>query len=84
VADTDLSAEFEKISDKAKAATDELKSAGHRTRDQLDAEQAAMDADMAEAYALDSIDFVATTIQAAEYVALDAIYLRANAAALNS
>jgi hypothetical protein len=37
VADTDLSAEFEKISDKAKAAADELKSAGHRTRDQLEA-----------------------------------------------
>jgi hypothetical protein len=40
VADTDLSAEFEKISDKAKAASDELKSAGHRTRDQLEADVA--------------------------------------------
>jgi hypothetical protein len=40
VADTDLSAEFEKTSDKAKAATDELKSAGHRTRDQLEADVA--------------------------------------------
>lgn len=36
MADTDLRANFEKISDKAKAATDELKAAGHRTRDQLE------------------------------------------------
>jgi hypothetical protein len=32
---TDLSAKFEKISDRAKAATDELKAAGHSTRDEL-------------------------------------------------
>jgi hypothetical protein len=55
-----------------------------QNKHQLDAEQAAMDADMAEAYALDAIDFVASTIEEAEYAALDAIYLRANAAALNS
>jgi predicted nucleic acid-binding Zn-ribbon protein len=33
---TDLSAQFEKISDKAKSATDELKAAAHETRDQLE------------------------------------------------
>ena len=33
--DTDLSAKFEQISDRAKAATDELKAAGHSTRDGL-------------------------------------------------
>ena len=51
---------------------------------QLDAEQAAMDADIAEAHALDAIDFAASTIEEAEYAALDAIYLRANAATVNS
>jgi hypothetical protein len=55
-----------------------------QNKHQLDAEQAAMDADMAEAYALDAIDFAASTIEEAEYAALDAIYLRANAAAVNS
>ena len=35
MADTDLSAKFEQISDRAKAATDELKAAGHTTRDEL-------------------------------------------------
>ena len=33
--DTDLSAKFEQISDRAKAATDELKAAGYTTGDEL-------------------------------------------------
>ena len=37
---TDLSEKFEKISDRAKAATDELKAAGDTTRDQLGTEVA--------------------------------------------
>jgi hypothetical protein len=37
---TDLSAQFEKISDKAKAATYELKAAAHETRDQLETDVA--------------------------------------------
>jgi hypothetical protein len=37
---TDLSEKFEKISDRAKAATDELKAAGDTTRDQLETEVA--------------------------------------------
>jgi len=36
----DIRADFEKISDKAKAATDELKATGHRTRDQLETDVA--------------------------------------------
>ncbi len=38
--DTDLSAKFEKISDRAKAATDELKAAGDSTRDELETDAA--------------------------------------------
>jgi hypothetical protein len=40
MADTDLSAKFEQISDRAKAATDELKAAGASTRDELEADAA--------------------------------------------
>ena len=40
MADGDLRANFDKISDKAKAATDELKAAGHRTREQLETDVA--------------------------------------------
>jgi hypothetical protein len=35
MADGELSAQFEKISDKAKAAADQLRAANERTRDQL-------------------------------------------------
>ena len=35
MADGDLSTQFEKVSDKAKAAADALKAANERTRDQL-------------------------------------------------
>jgi hypothetical protein len=38
--DVDVRANFEKISDKAKAASDELKDAGHRSRDQLETDVA--------------------------------------------
>jgi hypothetical protein len=142
MANTDLSRQFEKISDKAKAATGELRAAGQQTRDQLaaeaaiardkataaadqfrakadgardkassqwhdirgkwqahvaqvrttveekkerfDAREAAKDADRAEVYALDAIDFAQATIQEAESATLDALYLRANADALRT
>ena len=35
MADTDLSARFEKISDSAKTATDKVKAAGQRSKEQL-------------------------------------------------
>src|SRR6185312_16462664 len=41
MSDTDLKAQFGKISDTAKAATDKVKAAGERTRDQLEADVAA-------------------------------------------
>ena len=40
MADGDLSTQFEKISDKAKAAADQLRAANERTRDQLEADVA--------------------------------------------
>jgi hypothetical protein len=137
--DTDLSAKFEKISDRAKAATDELKAAGHTTRDELktdadgardkataaadqlktkaddarndassqwqtirdswhshvakarkrvkdtadtfDARQAALNAELAEDYAYDAIDFALNAIDEAESAALTAMYARASAVA---
>ena len=136
---TDLSEEFEKISDKAKAATDELKAAGHSTRDGLktaadgardkataaadqlktkaddarddassqwqairdgwhshvakarervkvtadtfDARQAALNANLAEDYAYDAIDFALNAIDEAESAALTAMYARASTVA---
>ena len=136
---TDLSEEFEKISDKVKAATDELKAAGDTTRDQLetnvagardkataaadqlktkaddarddassqwqairdswhshvakarervkvtadtfDARQAALNANLAEDYAYDAIDFALNAIDEAESAALTAMYARASTVA---
>jgi hypothetical protein len=140
MADDDLSAQFERISDKARAAADTLRAASVRSKDQLekdvasaqeravattdhlkakaddarntasshwqqvrgkwhahvaqtraradkaktkiDAEGAAMDVDLTEAYAYDAIDFALDAIQEAEYAVLDAMYARAAVAAL--
>jgi hypothetical protein len=137
--DIDLSAKFEKISDRAKAATDDLKAAGDNTRDKLetdvvgardkataaadqlktkaddtrdgassqwqgirdswhshvakarervkntadtfDAHQAALNADLAEDYAYDAIDFALNAIDEAESAALTAMYARTSTAA---
>ena len=136
---TDLSEKFEKISDRARAATDELKAAGDTTRDQLETEvagardkataaadqlktkaddardgasshwqairdswhshvskarqrvndaadtfdvrQAALDANLAEDYAYDAIDFALNAIDEAESAALTAMYARASTVA---
>ena len=49
---------------------------------QHDAKEAVRDADFAESYALDAIDFAQAVIQEAQYAALDAISLRGRADAL--
>jgi hypothetical protein len=51
-------------------------------RARMDADGAAVDADMTEAYACDAIDFVLDAVEEAEYAVLDAIYSRKAAAAL--
>ena len=142
MANTDLSSQFEKISDHAKAATQHLRAAGQRTKDQLAGDAAsarerataapnqlkenaddsrtkgsshwqeirgkwqshvaemrtraqekadrldagvwAMDADIAESYALDAIDFAQAAVDEAEYAVLDAMYTRADAEALRA
>jgi hypothetical protein len=139
---TDLSTEFEKISDQAKAATQHLRTARQHAKDQLaadaaiarqkataaanrlqdnvngtrqkasshcqemrgklqahvaeaetrfdkkadqlDARSFAIEADMAESYALDAIDFAQSTVQEAEYAVLDAMSARADAEALRT
>jgi small-conductance mechanosensitive channel len=140
MAHSQLDKQFEKISDKAQAATAELKAGIQKGKDQLeadvasarekataaaanvkgkaagthdqavsqwqetrekwqdhvakvrakaaekkahhDAKEAGKDADFAESYALDAIDFALAVIQEAEYATLDAFYLRARADAL--
>ena len=52
--------------------------------DEQDAKAAALDADLAEDYALDAISFAQGAIEEAEAAALDAVYARANAVALSS
>ena len=61
-----------------------VRAGAHKKKDQIDAHNAAMDADMTEAYAYDAIDFALETIEEAEYSVLDAIYARANAEALKA
>jgi hypothetical protein len=61
--DNDLSVKFEQISNRAKAATDDLKAAGDTTRDELET-------DVARAR---------NAIDEAESATLTAIYARANA-----
>ena len=51
---------------------------------QQDAKAAALDADLAEGYALDAISFAQGAIEEAEAASLDAVYARANAVALSS
>ena len=49
--------------------------------DEQDAKAAALDADLAEDYALDAISFAQGAIEEAEAASLDAVYARANAVA---
>jgi hypothetical protein len=57
----------------------------HRSEDgRQDAKAAALDADLAESYALDAISFAQGAIEGAEAASLDALYARANAVALSS
>jgi len=52
--------------------------------DRFDAGVTAMDADMAESYALDAIDFAQDAVDEAESAVLDAMYTRADAEALRT
>jgi hypothetical protein len=50
-----------------------------KKKDQHDAKEMAVDAEMAEGYALDAIDFAQAAIYEAEYAVLDALSIRAAA-----
>jgi hypothetical protein len=54
----------------------------HNKKDQIDAHNAAVDADMTESYAYEAVNSALDAIEEAEYAVLDAIYARANAEAL--
>jgi hypothetical protein len=63
----------------AKAHVAEVKAKAHHRRDQIDADFAASDADLAEAEAADAIDFADWAIENAQLAVLDALYMRARA-----
>jgi len=78
------SSEWQEIRDKWHAHVATVRACAHKKKDQIDAYNAAVDADMAEAYAYDAIEFALDAIDEAEYAALDAIYARAEAVALKA
>ena len=78
------SSEWQEIREKWHAHVAKVRARAHKKKDQIDAHNAAMDADMTEAYAYDAIDFALEAIEEAEYSVLDAIYARANAEALKA
>ena len=78
------SSEWQEIREKWHAHVAKARARAHKKKDQIDAQNAAMDADMTEAYAYDAIDFALDAIEQGEYSVLDAIYARANAEALKA
>ena len=78
------SSEWQEIRDKWHAHVATVRACAHKKKDQIDAYNAAVDADMAEAYAYDAIEFALDAIEEAEYAALYAIYARADAEALKA
>ena len=78
------SSEWQEIRDKWHAHVTTVRARVHQKKDQIDAYNAGVDVDMAEAYAYDAIEFALDAIDEAEYAALDAIYARADAEALKA
>jgi hypothetical protein len=84
VARDEASSQWHELRDKWHAHVAKMREDIEKKKDQYDAHEAANDADRAQAYAADAIDFALDAIDEAEYAALDAVYLRATADALNS
>jgi hypothetical protein len=76
------SSDWQEIREKWHAHVAKVRARAHKKKDQIDAHDAAVDADMTESYAYDAVDFALDAIEEAEYAVLDAIYARANAEAL--
>jgi hypothetical protein len=77
------SAQWNEVRGKWKAHVAKVRSSIEAKMDEQDA-KAALDADLAEDYALDAISFAQGAIEEAEAASLDAVYARANAVALSS
>jgi hypothetical protein len=76
------SSEWQEIRDSWDAHVAKVRTRAQAKKHKLDAHNAAVDADMVEAYAYDAIDFALDAIEEAEYAVLEAIYARAEAEAL--
>jgi lysozyme family protein len=76
------SSEWQEFRDKWHAHVAKVRARAHEKKDHIDAHNAAVNADMVEAYAYDAIDFALDAIEEAEYASLAAIYARADAEAL--
>ena len=74
----------QELRNKWHAHVGEVHSRVNKHKDEIAAEGAAMDADLTEAYAYDAIHFALDAIEEAEYAVLDAMYARANVAALSA
>ena len=78
------SSQWDEVRGKWKAHVAKVQSSIEAKMDEQDAKAAALDADLAEGYALDAISFAQGAIEEAEAASLDAHYARANAVALSS
>ena len=78
------SSQWDEVRGKWKAHVAKVQSSIEAKIDEQDAKAAALDADLAEDYALDAISFAQGAIEEAEAASLDAVYARANAVALSS
>ena len=78
------SSQWDEVRGKWKAHVAKVRSNIEAKMDEQDAKAAALDADLAEDYALDAISFAQGAIEEAEAASLDAVYARANAVALSS
>ena len=78
------SSQWDEVRGKWKAHVAKVRSSIEAKMDEQDAKAAALDADLAEDYALDAISFAQGAIEEAEAASLDAVYARANAVALGS
>ena len=79
-----MSSQWQDIRDEWQAHVAKVRRNVKEHTERFDAHEAAADADMADAYAFDAIDFAQAAVEEAESTALDATYLRASADALCS
>jgi hypothetical protein len=84
VARDNASSEWQEIRDTWHAHVAKIRARADKKKDEIYAHHAALDADIAEAYAYEAIDFALDAIEEAEYAALAAICAGADADALKA